>query len=386
MVRAAMLSLLWFACGCGGGEPPTLPSTHGAESSASTTPTAPETPATEPPACQVSETHDLASPSSAPRLVALALDDSGGLLLWVDAAGATNTLALDADARGRGEPQAIELPDASGLLALARVGSGCVVVTEGACATASHCLQALRLDAEGARAGEPAITELPSAPLTLRRRVLGAKLLLAISTTHAAPRLITWTPTPTGLHAQERVLAQGAWPEEADATILALTTDETRWAALYRVGATEAPTSHVVLALANGLFEVPTLEHALAVDALAFEGDGLMALVSYEFFRPKLHRLHFDGSAHVEARELLPGASLPSVFRGQRRASLEHGDHLDFMLLTPAGDRVGPLLSVVDEGRAPADVGRIGDDYVVAAFVRDRIEALRVACRPESSP
>jgi len=331
-------------------------------------------------ACRVNARYVLTKPSSAPQLIALTSDQAGGLLLWVDASGATWTLTVDAAGRSEAAPSALALPRARGLLSFTKLGGGFLAITEGACEAASHCLYGLRLDARGEQRGQASITPLAAAPLTLRRRVLGSRLLLALSTRHAAPRLFTYAPSEAGLELTTRVLSEGAWPEESDATILALTTDAERWAVLYRVGPTEAPTSEVRLALADGMHEVPTLAHALAVDALSFEGDGLTALVSYEFFRPKLHRLHLDGGAHVEARELSPGAALPGVFRAKRRAHLEHGDELRFVLRNAAGDRIGAELTLDPNGRAPADVARVGDGYLVIAFLDGQLRALGLTC------
>ena len=66
---------------------------------------------------------------------------------------------------------------------------------------------------------------LPSEPMTLRRTTLGGRLLVAISTRHAAPRLFAYASADGDLSVDERTLSQGPWLAEADATILALTSE-----------------------------------------------------------------------------------------------------------------------------------------------------------------
>src|SRR5690606_20800023 len=117
-------------------------------------------------------------------------------------------------------------------------------------------------------------------------------LFFAWSTTGGHRALERFTLEPDGSIAHAHV-ALGEEPASAESPveILALAAEGDRFAAIWRRGPTEDVRSEVYLTTSASHRDVHALHEALAIDSIAFAGDELALIATFEFSRPHLVRI-----------------------------------------------------------------------------------------------
>ena len=156
--------------------------------------------------------------------------------------------------------------------------------------------------------------------------------------------------------------------------VLGLAIDATRYAAIVRVGAAEGADSQVWLATHGAQVPVDALEDAADIEAMAWVGDEVWAIATFEFSRPLLLHIAASGELSRDPVELRRDAALPPALAGGDPARLlEAGSTLLLRRRNAMGDPLRPdhELAARETAGLPADVIREGARYLVVYQERD---------------
>lgn len=322
-------------------------------------------------------------PSSA---VAIAIAGDAGLVVWTT--GATmHVLPIDA----HGAPAGPERRhDARGeLVTLDAIGDRFVAVELGRCddaATVTWCHAARALDRRGEVATPPAVVAVGAAPVTLRRATTGDALRLASSDGSSAPSLARFGVRDGTVVAERIDVRPDRAGAEGRVEILAAAARGSRWAIVWRRGATEDPRSAVHLSTPSGTVVIEALHEALAIESIDAREDGAAMIAAFEFSRPHLFDVDARGDLRSRPRELSRGAALPPPFAERRTAVVEiDGGDVRLRFRDAAGDPAYEAVPIASASgpstqRPVGDVARAGDGWVVA-FVAPEAKGLAVSTR-----
>ncbi|MGE0785504.1 MAG: hypothetical protein AB7S26_07440 [Sandaracinaceae bacterium] len=148
--------------------------------------------------------------------------------------------------------------------------------------------------------------------------------------------------------------------------LLGTAIDGERWVVMLRQGALEDRTSDVLAVSSRGVRAIEPLGEALAIDALRAEPDAASMVATFELSRPHLVRVPFDAERTLVARELSPGATLPSELAHADRAWLDvDGGALVLRRADAAGDPRGLPIVVDPRASGLASLARGEDGYVI---------------------
>lgn len=366
--------LLLVACDGAGSEAGPRPGSSSGETTAEATTavaersgprTRPAAGGSAPTGCSVETPETVRAP--APVLPAVAVASAGEGALIVFPVDGDTLSAQPVDLRGAisGETRAVNVPAARGLFALRAVGERYVVLTQGTCEE-EPCIAAHLLDRDGGAIGEPLRLPLPSPLLTRRVRETEDALWIARSHEGAAPALDRLVVGTGGLRAERERLGVAQEADGQRVEVLGLAVDDARWAVVWRRGAAEAIDSEVLLSTHRAEGAIEALHHALVLDALAWDGDGLHAVAGFEMARPIYLRLSAEGALRAE-QTLRHGEPLPQAVAGRRGAALRQRDgRLELEIRDAAGDPLGEAVEVAGlAGDVVADVAKLADGFLV---------------------
>ncbi len=315
--------------------------------------------------------------------LALALSDEGGLVVLASE-GTISARPLSLEGAPLGEASRSEAPDVRGLAALTRLGDRHLLLSREPCSAAASCLVARTLSARGEVVGTPDVSPLPAPIRTARRASAGGPFFFAWSTTGGARAVERYVISEDG-GIERRRLSLGDEPATAEqpVEILGLVADGTRWAALWRRGPAEDTRSRVFLGGEGEPRVIEALREALAVDAIALEGDTLSLITTFEMARPHYLRFALGEDAPRDARELSADAPIPAPLTERERVELDaDAGGLYLRRKSPAGYPIGARVAVTEGAVASAAIARAGDAIFVAWLAEGAVYGRRVRCAP----
>ncbi|HEY8432302.1 MAG TPA: hypothetical protein VIL20_28210 [Sandaracinaceae bacterium] len=331
----------------------------------------------EPSGCELGEPVTWLERAHARGSLAVAPSDEGALVVLA-AGGELAVRELSADGRPRSPARHAPL-SVGAILALEPVGAHHVLVARGPCEGSAHCLHALALEG-GAPAGPPVTVPLPDPIRTFRRASTGRSVLVAWSTASGHRGLERFALGAELSHVRAALGTEPA-SEESPVEILGLAADGDRFAVVWRRGPTEDVRSQVFVTSASSHADVHALHHAVALDAVALDGETLDLIATFEYSRPHHLRLRLGADEPEHARAIGRGAPIPAPFAERERAELDADARgLWLRRSDAAGDPVGGRIRVAPGRIESAALARVGGALLVAWQADGEVRGRLVRC------
>lgn len=211
--------------------------------------------------------------------------------------------------------------------------------------------------------GAELVRPLPGPISTMRRAASDEALWLAWSGPHGMHGLERFAREAQRLATTSLDLGNEQGSDEVPVEILGLAVEAERWAAIWRLGPTEAPDARVFVSTPEGHRESDGLHEVLAVESCGFDGDALVVVASFEFARPGVVRFTPD---EQPLAILAPDEEAPPPLADRRRALLHMEEESLWLTRSDAlGQRLGERLRVVDGPVEMAALDRRDDGSLV---------------------
>jgi hypothetical protein len=351
-------------------------------------------PSTAPPAspgCSLGEAHALESLETAPPVLGVAFNGANGLVVHPSGTGALVTIPIDASGQGR-TPRTSPFPTAGGLVLVASMGEGFVVITEGPCADAHVlCLSAGRFDTMGAPLASPLVVPGHARISRIRRHAEDRAVLIAFSTGDGPPWVDTFVARGAGLEHARTMLGKIPRDDKED-DVLAITGTPSDFAVLHRIGSAEDPEGRLVLETARAAHPIEALEEAAMIERFVRAGREHVIVASFEFDRPLAVHIGPDGSLVGSPLRLTRESPIDASLGARESAVLrDEGAHLELLVRDVAGDILSRTrVATRDDGHAlAASVARTASGFLVPFVTADHervtLRARTVDCSSRGS-